>query len=440
LTLIRTESHNYEEIALDYIHAGLYDEAVAILQLCIDKAQPSPMAFYYQGWALSLAGKTADANSVFEIASKQNPDCCFPNRLEAILALQCAINSNPNDGYAPYYLGNLWYDKQQFADAINCWEASAAINPDFPTVLRNLSLAAFNKQHDSPKAVTLLEKAFTLEESDARILMELDQLYKRLNHPHAERLAFLEKHADLVKMRDDLYLEYATLHNQTGKYESAKALIDARRFHPWEGGEGKAPAQYQTARLELAKIALDKKEFQTAEALLAECFEYPHNLGEGKLPGAQENDFNYFLGCTYEGMNQPEKARACYESAAVGISEPAAAIYYNDQKPDKIFYQGLALLKLGRKEEARSRFNKLISYGEKHLFDQVKIDYFAVSLPDLLIWDDDFTHRNVIHCHYMMGLGYLGLGNADKAKQHLQKAFALDNNHQGVQAHLAMIY
>ncbi|WP_243347844.1 DUF5107 domain-containing protein [Parabacteroides sp. FAFU027] len=439
LTLMRTESHNYEEIALDYINAGLYDEAVAILQLCIDKAQPSPMAFYYLGWALSLADKTAEAKAVFEVASEQKPDCCFPNRLEAILALQCAMDANPQDGFAPFYLGNLWYDKLQYTDAIACWEASAAINPNFPTVLRNLSLAAFNKQNDSEKAVTLLEKAFALDEKDARILMELDQLYKRLNRPHAGRLAFLDKHAALVKMRDDLYLEYATLLNQSGRYEEAKFLIKTRRFHPWEGGEGKAPAQYQIARLELAKIALGKKEYATAETLLVECFEYPHNLGEGKLPGAQENDFNYFLGCAYEGMNQPEKARACFEAAAVGISEPAAAIYYNDQKPDKIFYQGLALLKLGRDEEARSRFNKLISYGEKHLFDQVKIDYFAVSLPDLLIWDDDFTHRNVIHCNYMMGLGYLGLGETSKAKLHLQKAFTLDNNHQGVQTHLAMI-
>ena len=31
-------------------------------------------------------------------------------------------------------------------------------------------------------------------------------------------------------------------------------------------------------------------------------------------------------------------------------------MYYNDAKPDKIFYQGLALLKLGRKDEANGRF------------------------------------------------------------------------------------
>jgi hypothetical protein len=32
------------------------------------------------------------------------------------------------------------------------------------------------------------------------------------------------------------------------------------------------------------------------------------------------------------------------------------------------------------------------------------------ALPDLAIWDDGFNKRNQIHCHYVMGLGYLSLG------------------------------
>ena len=50
-------------------------------------------------------------------------------------------------------------------------------------------------------------------------------------------------------------------------------------------------------------------------------------------------------------------------------------------------------------------FNKLIKHGEKHLFDHCRIDYFAVSLPDLAIWEDDLDKRNCIHCNYVMGVG-----------------------------------
>lgn len=54
-------------------------------------------------------------------------------------------------------------------------------------------------------------------------------------------------------------------------------------------------------------------------------------------------------------------------------------------------------------------------HGEKHLFDHCRIDYFAVSLPDLAIWEDDLDKRNCIHCNYVMGLGYLGLREMGKA-------------------------
>ena len=131
--------------------------------------------------------------------------------------------------------------------------------------------------------MVLLERAFKLDIRDARILMELDQLYKRLNRSHADRLDLLDKLKDVAFSRDDLYLEYVTLLNQLGRYEEAIRMIDARRFHPWEGGEGKVPAQYQLARVELVKACLKAGENQKALDLIEECFIYPHNLGEGKL-------------------------------------------------------------------------------------------------------------------------------------------------------------
>lgn len=136
-----------------------------------------------------------------------------------------------------------------------------------------------------------MERAFRLDTTDARILMELDQLYKRVRRSHKERLAFLQQYPELIKQRDDLILEEITLLNQTGEYEKAKTVLDAHNFHPWEGGEGKVPAQYQLARVELAKKALTAGENKEAISLLEECLEYPHHLGEGKLYGAQENDF-----------------------------------------------------------------------------------------------------------------------------------------------------
>lgn len=265
------------------------------------------------------------------------------------------------------------------------------------------------------------------------------QRIRRLNRPHADRLDLLDKLKEVAFSRDDLYLEYVTLLNQLGRYEEAIHMIDARRFHPWEGGEGKVPAQYQLARVELVKACLKAGENEKALFLIEECFIYPYNLGEGKLYGAQENDFNYYKACALQALGREAEARELFLAASTGNSQPAAAMYYNDQKPDKIFYQGLAFRKLGREDEARGCFNRLIDFGEKHLFDTFKMDYFAVSLPDLQIWEDDMDKKNRIHCNYLMGLGHLGLGNLDKAERYFHIAAGMDNNHQGVQIHLQMV-
>ena len=89
--------------------------------------------------------------------------------------------------------------------------------------------------------------------------------------------------------------------------------------------------------------------------------------------------------------------------------------------------------RLGQENKARGLFNKLVSYGKQHLFDHVTMDYFAVSLPDLLIWEDSLDTKNRIHCLYMLALGYYGLGDKEHGERYLQEVEQLDINHQGVQ-------
>ena len=419
--------YNYHELALDYAQAGLWQECIDILKLCKTK---HPLTYYYIGWAELGLGDAVAANDAFEQAEQVDSYCCFPNRLEDVIVLTMAKTMNPDGARAPYYLGCLYYDKRQYDVGIENWELSARLDPQFPTVWRNLALARFNKQDRREEALAYMERAFSLDKKDARVLMELDQLYKRLQKPHQERLNFLQQYPKLIQQRDDLVLEEITLLNQLGRYEEAKAKLDAHKFHPWEGGEGKVSGQYQICRVELAKKSLtpgpspkergvDSSAKDKAFKLLEECLVYPPHLGEGKLYGAQDNDFLYFLGR--------------YEEGTAGPTEPAAAMYYNDAKPDKIFYAGLCYRKLGQEDKARSLFHKLVNYGKQHIFDHVTMDYFAVSLPDLLIWEDSLDTKNLIHCKYMLALGYLGLGDTEKALRYLSEVEALDINHQGIQ-------
>lgn len=430
-TIMRRWSHGYIEYALDFASAGLYEEASQLLQECIETPDDTyPMVYYTLGYFASQKGDKDNAMSWYEKASQQSPEKCFPNRIEEVNILQDAIIMNPGDAKAPYYLGNFWYAFRQYDEAIQCWEFSANIDDTFPTVLRNLALAYFNKLDEKAKAQKTLEKAFELDKSDSRILMEIDQLYKKIGKSPAERLAFIEQFEELMEERDDLCIERITLYNQLEKYEIAKELISKRKFHPWEGGEGKVTGQYTLCRVELAKIAIAEKQFEYAIELLKETEAYPHNLGEGKLKNAEENEVHYYKGLAYNGLGDLANAKANFIQATLGSSEPVQAFFYNDQQPDKIFYQGLAWRELRDEDKARSCFNKLIEHGEKYLFEKCRIDYFAVSLPDLAIWDDDLNIRNQVHCYYVMALGHSGLGNENQSAQYYQKVKQLDINKQ----------
>ncbi|MES2112362.1 MAG: DUF5107 domain-containing protein [Bacteroidota bacterium] len=438
LILSRSDERNLIEYALDYAAADLYDEASQLLEYAVKAEAAGPMVYYCLAWFSHKASNEEQAMQWLKKAATADPYLCFPNRLIEINILQAAIKLNPADAKAPYYLGNLFYDKRQYKEAVKYWELSRDIDNSFPTVHRNLGIAYFNKQNEPQKALASFEKAFRLDKEDARVLMELDQLYKRLNYAPIERLKFLEDNLPVSLQRDDTYLERLTLYNLTGKHKEALDLLQSRKFHPWEGGEGKVSAQYQLSLTELAKGCIKVGQYQDAIEYLTKAQTFPHNLGEGKLYGAQENDIHYWLGCAHAGMGEADAAKSFFLKATQGLSEPSAAIFYNDQQPDKIFYQGLAQRHLENDELANSIFNKLIEYGRQHANDEVKLDYFAVSLPNMLIFDDDLNLRNRIHAMFIEGLGYLGLGENGEASRMFKETVALDVTHLGAKMHLEM--
>ncbi|MFC5529197.1 DUF5107 domain-containing protein [Cohnella yongneupensis] len=438
--LMRGDPHNYLNLAADYSEGGLYEEAISVLAKLAPAARTEayPMVHYALGYLLEQAGHPELAAEYRLAGRKAKPDYCFPNTLFDLIVLESAIRADTNDGMAHYYVGNWQYDKKRHLEAIAHWESSLETNAGFATVHRNLALAYFNKLGDAEAAQRSLETAFACRQDDARVLYELDQLYKKLGYTASRRFETLEKHRPLVEKRDDLYLEHVALLNALGRHEEAAQALASRKFHPWEGGEGKTTGQHVLTCVERAKQEMEEGRFEQAIGLLHEALAYPDNLGEGKLAGAQENNVYYYLGCAYLGMNKPEEAERHFVTASQGLEEPTSAMYYNDQPPDMIFYQGMAWQKLGNATEAKRRFNKLIDYGEKHLNDDVKFDYFAVSLPDFLVFEDDMNKRNEIHCRYMIGLGMIGLSKYEQAKLQLDAALAIEANHQGAAIHRRM--
>lgn len=432
---MRDFHENYLQAARDYAEAKCYEEAIGILNQCTKR---HPMLAYYRAYYLEQLGRTEESRKAYEEAESCSPLYCFPNKLEDIAVLKCAIVQYTQGAKAYYYLGNLYYDKLQFEKATLLWEASERLDDTYPTVHRNLALAYYNKQDDAKRAKEQLEKAFALDETDTRVFLELDQLYKKMGVSFEERLKNYEEHKEIITGRDDVMLEYVTLYNLLGMHQKAYETIMGHNFRPWEGAEGRISGQYKIALTEMAKDAIEKSDFAGAKVLLEKALEYPLNLGEGRLEGTKDNNIYYCLGVVEEALGNGDAAKVCFEKAELGVDEPAGVLYYYDQPADMILYKGFANQKLGNEKAAYACFNKLMDYGEKHLYEEMQNDFFAVSLPDFMIFEEDMNRKNKAHCHYLMGLANLGMGEKCKAKEQFEKAIEYDFNHQNARIYIKM--
>ena len=423
--IMRNFHENYLMSARDYAEFGCYEEAVELLEQC---STEQPMLYYYRGYYMHCKGQ--EAQKLYAQAEACLPLYCFPNKLEDIAVLEDVVRTCEHAPKANYYLGCLFYDKLQFERAIAFWEESERQDNTYPTLLRNLALAYYNKRSDAELAQEKLERAFALDVTDARVFLELDQLYKKRNVDLETRLAGYEAHIDLIEERDDVLIEYITLLNSLGQHQKAYDTIMAHTFRPWEGAEGKVTTQYKAALCEMAKEKLKAGAYAEAAEILERALVYPENLGEGRLEGTKDNNLYYYLGCAKEALGDQEAAKACFERASLGEDEPAGMMYYYDQPADMILCKGLAQQKLGNVRAANACFYKLIDYGEQHIRDHMRIDYFAVSLPDFLIFEDNLNLRNEAHCFYLMGLGKLGLGRREEAAAHFEEVLKRDRSHQ----------
>lgn len=431
--LMRGEVQTFLDLAFDYAGAGFWEEAIDLLRRLLptegEEVAVYPMVYYALGLFAERRSEVKQAKEYRRQGARMPPDYCFPARLEEAEILRSAQKANPEDAKAFYYLGNLLYDKKRYEEAISNWEASCRLEPAFSIPWRNLGIAYFNVRNDPEKAKECYLEAFDADPEDARLLFELDQLMKRLGSAPAERLARLEEHLDLVEQRDDLYVEYVTLRIQMGEPEAALGLLRVRRFHPWEGGEGRVSSQYVNAHLLSGRKALKGGDSEKALKHFEEAQSYPENLGEGKHLLTPEADIHYFAGLTRQALGDEEGSKACFHKAARTETSPSRMTYY----------QALAMKELGEEGTSTRKLEDLLAFAEKEIHSEVKIDYFATSLPNFLIFEDDLQKRNQVNCTFLEGLAYLGLGQTSEAKKAFRSVLTLDANHLWAQVELSAL-
>ncbi len=411
-SVMRDDPQNYLDLAFDFGSAGLFEDAIAVLKMV---SEPHPMVAY----ALSYFGCPTPVHG--------SPDWVFPNRLEEILVLEAAIARDPNDWLAPYLLGNLFYDRKRYEEAIQLWEASAVLNPDYSVVWRNLGIAYHNVLGDIGKAESAYSRARNADPGDARLLYEQDQLWKRAGKQPLDRLKVLKENRDLVAKRDDLSLELCGLLNLAGRPDEAKDILASRSFAPWEGGEGIALGQHTATYSILAKQALEAGHAAKAVELAEYALTAPKNLGEARHLLANMSEVWLLLGDVLTAAAETERAKTFYERAAFfdgDFVEMSVRTY-----SDKTYYRALALKRLGQEAEADELLAGLASYADELQRTPAKIDYFATSLPTMLLFNEDIDVRQKKEAMFLRAQARLGQGLKNEAERMLQEILADDPNH-----------
>ncbi len=416
----RVQTQSELDLALEYAAAGFWVEARDLLSRYVSKSgRAYPIALYLLGYCKQRLGNHSEAIATWTEAANASPDYCFPARIEEMIVLLAALADNPSDARAHCYLGNLFYDKKCYKEAIREWESSVQIDPSFAIPWRNLGIAYFNVRKDADAALAAYENAFKANPADARLLCEADQLRKRTGACASQRLATLENHPHLVSQRDDLTVELITLLNQTGRAEEALQMLLSRRFNPWEGGEGLVSGQYVWAHILLGRSLLESGNPERALAHFSAAREYPQNLGEGKHLLTRETHLDYFAGFALSQIGREDEARTYWTRAAADDS-PINWVSY---------YRAMSLDQLGREEEAASLMRQMSDYAQKQMEAEVKIDYFATSLPNLLLFEDDLQKRNEADCLFVLALSELGLRKPERATELLRQVLSLECNH-----------
>jgi tetratricopeptide (TPR) repeat protein len=169
-------------------------------------------------------------------------------------------------------------------------------------------------------------------------------------------------------------------------------VLTGRRFQPWEGGEGQVLFAWEQTRLSLARAALAADDATGAEAHVRAALEPPATLGEARHPLANCADLFLLLGDALAAAGRAEAAHEAWTSAATadGDFQEMSTRPYSE----KTSFSALAWRRLGKDGEALGLVDGLEGYVAELRSTPARIDYFATSLPTMLLFTDDLQARH----------------------------------------------
>ena len=404
---MRDYDENYLELANGYVNDGLMKEAEEVL---LRMKFGNPIFDYYLGFINTKLNKANVALSYFKNAAKQSVENIFAHGLGTVEVLKAAINVNPTDGKAHYYIGNILYEKQpEFA--IESWKTAVKLNPDLAVAFRNIGWGYYYHFKNIPEAISYYEKAMKLTKNEAIYYTELDALYEMSNESIEKRVKLFEGNDQVVKTRDDATIKHITILTLAGQPEKAVEKLAGIAFSYKEGSSIGRDAIID-AQLTMGKKYFAQNDFKKALESFLKAQVQEDAIG-GDPNANRDVQVNYHIGLAYKTLKNKTKANEYFKKAV-------------DKKMSKIgmmnYYQGLSYAELNDPKNAEKSFASMIEEADK------QIDKKEVAEAGVIFGGNEVDNVRKSRYYTIKGLGLKGLNKTAVAKVNLQKAVDLSHS------------
>ncbi|GAB2706417.1 tetratricopeptide (TPR) repeat protein [Microbacterium marinum] len=355
-------------------------------------------------WADAL-GDAGTAATERAAADALDLDGAFPAGLDQYDAL--VTGAARGSIAAASLLGSWLIDAGRDADAREALQRAVDGGAADPVTLRNLALATVRAGGDPADAADLYERTLHAR-VDGRLVLERDLVAQLMGTDAATRLTLIERHRDVIPARDDLSVVHVGLLLDAGHIDEAWAIVTTRTFRAFEGGEGVVLAAYDRAACAVARRLLAVGDAAAAVGLLEAGIAAPANLGEGRHPSVPLAERLVLLGDARRLVGDAPGADAAWQAARAATPlavapRPADAATY---------WIGVAHTRLGERELAAAAWDALDARAAEIDAAPDAVDYFATSLPELLVFDLDTPERRRAHAEALRALAVQGRADA----------------------------
>jgi tetratricopeptide (TPR) repeat protein len=261
-----------------FVHLEKYPDAESALRSYLAKS-PSADALYLLGYVLNREDRPADSLKIYTQAAALQPPAGDDLKIvgldyvllddypSAIHWLEKAVDVDPKNGEAWYFLGRACYTRSRLSEAKAAFDKALQLNPEDAKAENNLGLI-FESEARPADAIQAYKQAIAWQQKSAR---PSEQPYLNLGsilldqERNEEALPPLEQAVKLAATNPLCRLKLGIAYLRVQKLDRAQSeLEEAARLDP-----GNAAVHFQLGKLYKQMHALDRaqKEFARAEEI-----------------------------------------------------------------------------------------------------------------------------------------------------------------------------